>query len=141
MYAIGLDSNLYKVEYSTGTATLIGPLGIAVANSVWWSLSNNFKTLYFTHGSTLYKLNLKTGAAEPIGDASTGPFGAEVLEKGVLYAGAVNPPSIYALNPKTGSSALVATLSGPGVAHPWGLAPIQEQSIKTKSICKAHVVP
>jgi hypothetical protein len=59
----------------------------------------------------------------------------------VLYAGAVSPPTIYTHNPKTGGSSPVAVLSGAGVAKPWGLAPIQAQSINSKSICKAHIVP
>ena len=141
MYAVGFDSNLYTIDYTSGTATLVGPLGIAVSDSGWWGLSTNSKALYFTHGSTLYRLNLKTGSAKEIGAAGAGQFGSEVVEKSVLYGGAVSPPAIYTLNSQTGSSSLVAILSGSGVANPWGLAPIQEQSINPKSICKAHIVP
>jgi hypothetical protein len=141
LYGVGFDSNLYTIDATTGAATLVGPLGIPVADSGWWGLSTNSATLYFTHGSTLYRLSLKTGAAHRIGTAGAGVFGAEVSQLNILYAVSVSPLAVYTLNPATGASQLVANLFGQGTANPGALAPIRDQTIRPKDICNPHRIP
>ena len=141
LYAVGSDSNLYEINVNSGAASLIGPLGLTLDVNSNWGMSTNSIYLYLTHNATLYKLDLMTGKARLVGTASQGSFLSEVTQRGILYAGSSNPLSIFALNARTGGSQFVANLTGAGVANPWGLAPIKEQSITLKNICKAHIIP
>ena len=70
LYMIGGrgNPNLYTVDPSTGTATLIGLYGVADLFGLAFDSRNN--TLYgtqFSGGSGLYELNTSTGAATLIG--------------------------------------------------------------------------
>lgn len=139
LFTGGTDGNLYSMD-TIGNVTLIGLIGLS---GHYWGMSANSKSLYLTVNqggpSTLYKLNLKTGGAKAIGTASEGVFGAELMERGTLYAGSISPLAIYALSTTDGSSSLVSNLSGDGISGgPWGLAPIREQHIKKRKICEAH---
>jgi hypothetical protein len=143
IYAVGIDGNLYSID-TTGAATEIGSVGITVSYNGWWSLSTNSRSLYFTAGyplgtpSTLYVLNLKTGAAVSIGNTGV-EFGATVFENNTLYGGSESSPlSIFSINTQDGSATLVSNLSGNGVDNPWGLAPIRATRISRRKICAAH---
>jgi hypothetical protein len=136
LYAVDVNGDLYSIDYQTGHATLIGPTHVPVACCGYWGMSTNSGSLYFSRESTLYRLNLKTGAAKQIGPASSGIYGAEVMEHGVLFAGSESPSSIYTLDVKTGASTFVSNLSGAGSF--WGLAPIAATSIGKTKICARH---
>jgi hypothetical protein len=138
VYAVGTDANLYSINITNGQGTLIGATGIPVDNG-YYGLSTNAKALYYSHGATLYTLNLKTGAPKLIGTASAGIFGAELLENGLLYAGSESPLAMYTLNTKTGQSTPVSTVSGTSGVF-WGLVPIKAKKISRKKICELHPI-
>ncbi len=77
-YAIGLDGNLYSVDKSTGTTSLIGSTGVAPAEvlqsavfdtktgTLYWAAINADKT------SSLYEVDPTTGTATKIRDFNDG---------------------------------------------------------------------
>lgn len=74
IYGIGLDSNLYRIDKTTGARTLVGATGVdklsrGYPQSAAFDLETN--TLYWCHNtlsytSFLYTVNIETGAAELI---------------------------------------------------------------------------
>ncbi len=119
LYGLDANLNLYAVNPVTAKLHLIGSTGLT--RSAPWSVSNGGPALYMTVGTTLYKLNLTTGAATPA-PAGTENMGGLVWVAGKLYGGSGDsPPAIYHVNTITGADVFVATI---GVSSPvWGLAP------------------
>jgi len=108
LFEVGVDGDLYSINPSNGTSTMIGATGVAIGSTR--GLSNNATTLYYQDAGSLYQLNTSTGAATLIGTNSVG-IGAIVQESGILYGGQNQPTiSVDTLNVSNG----VAT-TGPGV--------------------------
>jgi hypothetical protein len=120
LYVVGLDTNLYSINPSTGAATLIGPTGLGLGS--WRSLSTNSGTLYFADGADLYTLNTGTGAATLVGAfGGSSEMSVMILEGGVLYGADSIHNTIDTINASTGA-ATVGPSSTAG-ATIWGLAP------------------
>jgi probable HAF family extracellular repeat protein len=115
LFADGSDGNLYSINPNTGAATLIGPT--LLGNG----LSTGSNTLYMTDGSTLYTINTSTGAATLVGSSSSGAFGSDVLEAGIIY-GSSSDGAIYTLSSSNGAATFLSNLSG-ATGDLWGLAP------------------
>lgn len=120
MYIVGLNTDLYSINPSTGAATLIGPTGLALG--AWRSLSTNSGTLYFANGPDLYTLNTATGAATLVGAfGGSSEMSVMIFEGGLLYGADSITNTIDTINPGTG-----AATKGPSStagATIWGLAP------------------
>ncbi len=98
LFGVGYDDNLYQISATTGAATLIGPTGLPPLSGVNGfdnSLASNGTTLYYTldtngGNSSLYTLNLTTGAATLIGPTGTNgivgsAFAGPTFDTGQLY--------------------------------------------------------
>jgi hypothetical protein len=125
VYAVTGDSNsnLYQVDLSTGSASLVGNLGV----------SKDFEALAFSPSGTLYALedrdfglytvNTFNGAATFVG--STGLSGADnpgmtFDDDGRLWlVGGNSTATLYEINPSTAASSLVGTV---GSFDGWSLA-------------------
>ena len=140
LYALAANNDLYSVNYQTAAATLVGPIGIDLPG--FWGLSTNANGLLLESEHTLYKLDPSTGAARLRGDGSEGRFGAEAWERGTLYGVSDEVPfAIYSISREDGSVSKVSTLTGvPENLNPYGLAPIKDQVIQQKNICKVHEI-
>jgi hypothetical protein len=86
-------------------------------------MSTGSSVLYVTVNSSLYTLNLTTGAASLVGTSSSGLFGPMVLEAGLLFSGAADPSAIWTLNLSNGAGTFVTNVSGANTNF-WGLAPV-----------------
>src|SRR5215208_4275395 len=72
-YAIDTSSDLYSIDFATGTATLIGPLiGNQAALVEALAVSPSGQLFGTDSGGMLYSLNTNTGAATLIGNTSLG---------------------------------------------------------------------
>jgi hypothetical protein len=112
------NMNLYSINPSTGAATFIGPTGLS-RSAIVEGMSTGSSALYVTVNSSLYTLNLVTGA---VGTSSSGLFGPTVLEAGTLFSGAADPSAIWTLNLSNGAGTFVTNVSGADTNF-WGLAP------------------
>ena len=83
LYGINLDDNLYSIDSSTGTGTLIGPLGVTInyAQDIGYDRDNDilYGTLYAASGG-LYTIDTDAGTATLINN-----FVAEVAGFGIPY--------------------------------------------------------
>jgi uncharacterized repeat protein (TIGR03803 family) len=117
LYVVGLDFNLYSIDSTSGAATLIGPTGLSLSGGLWYGVSTNSSTLYFSAGASLYTLDTATGAATPVGSTGGPQLGALLLEGGILYGGEDSPAlAVATLNPATG-----AATTGPAVTGTTGI--------------------
>ena len=120
LYAVGLDHNLYSINPTTGSDSLIGATGVSFGS--WNGMSTNSSVLYFSAGSSLYTLNTSTGAATLVGNMGS-QMGAILLENGVLWGGEITPTSsIATLNTITGAATTGPAVTGAGSGNVWGLA-------------------
>jgi hypothetical protein len=143
VYAVDTSGDLYAIDTTNARATRVGPTGVpALFNDTWYGMSTNARALYYTHSSTLYRLNLKTGVAKLVGTAGSGLFGAEVFEDGKLFAGSESPSSVFTLNTSTGASTFISNVSGDNGATTafWGLVPIKAMTITVKDVCAPHKI-
>ena len=95
-YAIDDQNQLFQIDPTTGNATLIGPTGIpgVDVNTFSNALAGDGTTLYYIYQqgganpvpSTLYQLDLGTGAATAIGPTGTTGLVGSGFANGVLYA-------------------------------------------------------
>jgi hypothetical protein len=95
-YAVDDQNNLYQIDPGTGAATLVGPTGIPGVdlNTFANGLAGDRSTLYYIYEqggsnpvpSTLYQLDLTTGAATAIGPTGTTGLVGAGFAGGTLYA-------------------------------------------------------
>lgn len=117
LYVVGLDFNLYSIDPASGAATLIGPTGLSLSGGLWYGVSTNSSTLYFSAGPNFYTLDTATGAATLVGSTGGPQMGAMLLEGGILYGGEDSPAlAVATLNPTTG-----AATTGPAVTGTTGI--------------------
>jgi hypothetical protein len=123
LYALDNNLNLYSINRTNGSSTLIGPTGLPVTGPSLLGISSNASVLYLTKDTGLYSLDTTTGAAQFIGDTGE-TIGAMVLSSGQLYAGvetAATPLRLDTLNPMTGAATAGPNLTGT-TQLVWGLA-------------------
>ncbi|MGB3976253.1 MAG: hypothetical protein WBM02_12190 [bacterium] len=108
-YAISYDPhNLYTVNPSDGTMTLVGSTGQVILTGIAYDDVNDI--MYASSSNFLFTLNRFTGAITQVG-----PFGPSLsiidiaYGDGVLYAHCIATDAIYTVNVSTGE----ATLIGP----------------------------
>jgi hypothetical protein len=120
-------NNLYKINRSTGAATLIGGFGLINMKTIVFD--NLTGTLYGSQGagpsSSFYRIDTSTGFATLIGPI--GVFGDNSVsglsfnpQSNVLYGITGGPyPNSYliTINPSTGAGTLVAAVSPPPIGH------------------------
>jgi hypothetical protein len=112
--------NLYSINRTNGSSTLIGPTGVT---GEILGFSSNASVLYLSSDTGLYSLNTTTGAAHFIGDTGE-TIGAMVLSSGQLYAGVETLDTqlrLDTLNPMTGAPTAGPNLTGTTQLM-WGLA-------------------
>jgi len=83
LYALDNDLNLYSINRTNGSSTLIGSTGLTVAGGDILGISSNASVLYLSKDTGLYSLNTTTGAAQFIGNTGE-TIGAMVLSSGQL---------------------------------------------------------
>jgi hypothetical protein len=120
LYATDNHLNLYSINRTTGSSTLIGATGLPAGSGGVLGISSNGSKLYVSDGTGLYSLNTTTGAAHFIGDTGE-TIGAMVLSSGHLYAGAFDLNRLDTLNPITGAPTAGPNLTGT-TQQVWGLA-------------------
>ena len=124
VFAIGLNGDLFSIDFSTGAASRIGATGLGnVEDGLVYGLSNGSSDLYLTRQNELYRVNTDTGFASFIGNSTTGAFGALSYQEGKLFAGFFFPLAVYNLDPSTGAGTLISGITGTGQGS-WGLAPV-----------------
>jgi hypothetical protein len=124
LYAVsfGATQDLYSINPSTGTTTLIGPTGLGYG--AWRGLSTNSSTLYFADGADLYTLSTATGAATLVGAfGGSAEMGVLLTEGGVLYGGDDTDNRVDTINAGTGAATLGPSPSGGFTGSFYGLAP------------------
>jgi hypothetical protein len=110
MIGAGSDSNLYKVDVTSGVATLIGPLGAMPSGDLVWTGSALVLTIEGSPSDVLATVDLGTGHATPIG--STGQvnvYGLAMIAGALI--GFVNGGDIVRLDPATGAATHILTSS------------------------------
>jgi hypothetical protein len=111
-YAVATDSNLYSVDLSTATATVIGSTGIA--NLMEGLALSAGGTLYGTDtAGNLYTLNTSTGAATLVGLTGAGDIEGLVFNGNTLLGSnyTSSPTTIYSINTSNASTTTVTTAS------------------------------
>ena len=117
-YAVDYSNNLYQVNLNIGLATLIGAMGLPgqprlpMPSAIRWSAPG--RTLYYTYetanpanpvASTLYTLNLSTGAATPVGLTGASVIvGSGIIDNKLYGFTGFNSQEIVTIDPSTGAS-------------------------------------
>ena len=138
LYAIGTDENLYSVNATNGSTTLIGPTGFPSGHSQ--SLSGGQAGLYavvsLSTGDILYSLDTTSGAANEIGNTGiTATVTSISFYQGQLYACDAQG-NLYSVNIIDGQTTLIAN-SGQNI---WGmgtptLSPVLAVSSASGGLC------
>jgi hypothetical protein len=115
-FQIGVNSSLYRVDESTGAATLIGDTGFERFGGLAFAPSG---TLYGYTPGALYTLNTTTGAATRIGFLGTpAPEGGLAFQpgSGTLFAVDSTDPNdeLLTINLATGAASIVGPLGAAG---------------------------
>jgi hypothetical protein len=122
----GNPNTLYSLNPSTAATTAISGNSFVPGFSVPYAFSENGSVLLVSDNTTLFGVNLATGALTTIGNFGTGiAMDAMLFEGGVLY-GAAGGVSIDTINTTTAvPTVLELGLSGPDTANAaiGGLAP------------------
>jgi len=108
LYGTASDNNLYRINTTTGAATLVGALGISPSNSDDIAIDPLTGTLYLNAQNThsLYTVNTSTGAATLVGaNGPTEGRGIDGLAFNEVGATAVPEPATMLL---VGSGLVVA---------------------------------
>jgi hypothetical protein len=139
-YAVDFSNNLYQVNLNTGAATLIGAMGLPAPAPPPYAFGDSLvgigSTLYYTYetanpaspvASTLYTLNLSTGAATPVGLTGASVIVGSGIIGNTLYGfTGFNSQEIVTINPATGAatagaSTPVIVFGAASVPEPAGL--------------------
>jgi hypothetical protein len=117
LFGIGGEDVLYEFDTSTGTASVVGPLGIDIGNSgLAWDCTT--QTMYGAdgRGDRVFEIDLTTGAATNVRN-TTVPFGSVGLEydraSGLLYASTGS--ALYTVDPTSGSSTYIGALAASNI--------------------------
>jgi hypothetical protein len=141
-YAVDFANNLYQVNLSTGAATLIGAMGLPAPAPPPFAFGDSLvgigSTLYYTFEtanpaspvpSTLYTLNLATGAATPVGLTGASVIvGSGIIDNALYGFTGFNSQEIVTINPATGvatagaSTPVIVFGAAQGVPEPTSLA-------------------
>jgi hypothetical protein len=120
---LSVPSSLYKVDLTTGAATLIGNMGqISMFGLVYDPVTNKLYGSQSTTASGVFEINKSTGAATFIGN----PGGISL--DGLTYVGSTGdiaglyagPGSLHKINPANGSATLLS--GGGGFVNNCGIA-------------------
>ena len=108
-YAVATDQNLYNVDLTTATPTLVGNTGkflegLAMSpTGALYGTDDNF---------TLYSLDPTTGAATAIGSTGLSDIEGLVFDGTTLLAtNSANTTGVYSLDPATAAATLVTTFN------------------------------
>jgi hypothetical protein len=106
------NASLYKVNVSTGAATLIGVHGVVDMFGLAYDASTD--TLFssqFSQGTGVWKLDKVTGAATFLGDSQVGGLGGMVVNTATNQLVGINDGSgnLFSVNRLTGASTLIAS--------------------------------
>ena len=120
LFAAGFDSPdgfLATLDPETGSFAAIGSFGLAAGQITGLAFDTRRRTLYGIDGggggavseSSLYTIDLETGAARSVGGTGITAGSLEFGPDGVLYAGGVggNRGNLYRIDPSDGSSSFV----------------------------------
>jgi hypothetical protein len=120
VYELGFNDNLYSVNPTNGSLTLIGNTGIPIVSPT--GMSANGPNLFINSQSSLYLVDTSTGLASLIGSSGSVQFGTMVYIDGVYYAGTATgtPYKVVTFDPNT-AAVLTGQDSNSNVF--WGLAP------------------
>jgi PEP-CTERM motif-containing protein len=100
-------NNLYRIDFTAGTASLIGTTGVLIEDLALRSDNTLFGT---TQAGTLYTINTATAASTLIGNTGLGDIEALAFNGANLIGVNFNsPPSIYSLNQLNAAPTLLAT--------------------------------
>jgi hypothetical protein len=112
-FAIDDQNQLFQIDPATGAARLVGPTGIPGIdpNSFANALAGDTTSLYYIYEqggdnpvpSTLYRLDLTTGAATAIGPTGTTNLVGAGFANGVLYAYSLDR-AIFTIDLTTGTA-------------------------------------
>ncbi|MFH0866050.1 MAG: choice-of-anchor J domain-containing protein [Bacteroidota bacterium] len=109
--AVYSDNNFIEIDTLTGARTVIGPLGNAI-NGLTYDQTTD--TLFGTDGTSLYTINIPTGAATLIG--SMGISGSTFINlacngiTGIIYSVNVADDILYSINKTTGAALSVGAI-------------------------------
>ena len=111
------DDNLYSINKTTGAATVIGPLGIDLAEygqDMEFDKNNDvlYLAAYLSSGGALYTINTSTGAATLVGEFMNG---IQIDAFAIPYADFSNDLGIVSI--PSPSSGVVLTSEEPVVVH------------------------
>jgi hypothetical protein len=129
VYELGFNDNLYSVNPTNGSLTLIGNTGIPIVSPT--GMSANGPNLFINSQSSLYLVDTSTGLASLIGSSGSVQFGTMVYIDGVYYAGTATgtPYKVVTFDPNT-AAVLTGQDSNSNVSGQdsnsnvfWGLAP------------------
>ena len=105
-FATDVRFDLYRVDFGTATAALIGNTG-AFFEGI--ALGPNGTLYGTTSGGVLYSINSTTGAATSIGNTGLGNIeGLDFNGNTLLGVNFSSMPSVYSINLTTGAATLVA---------------------------------
>ncbi len=133
LYALDNSFNLYRINPTTGVATLLGPTGAPtgiVSGSYGFSLSTGSSALYFEDDFDLYSINTTTGKGTLIGQSGAPGIGFNSLvsENGTLYgvesSNTLPYNTLYTINTSTGVGTLDTALNPDIAVASFGLAPV-----------------
>src|SRR5262249_14303914 len=118
-------NNLYSINRSTGSATLIGSFGVPLMHAL--AFDNSTGTLYGAYGGNngLYKINPSTGAATLIGITGFTVCGlAFDPPTNTLYGTSYAPGDtrLLRINTTTGQATQIATIALTGISDQRELA-------------------
>jgi hypothetical protein len=113
-FAIDAQNQLFQIDPATGAATLVGPTGIPgidVDDGFANALAGDSTSLYYIYEqggdnpvpSTLFRLDLTTGAATAIGPTGTTNLVGAGFANGVLYAYSFDS-AIFTIDLTTGTA-------------------------------------
>src|SRR5271165_6636052 len=118
VFELDLSLNLYKINLTTGDATLIGPTGLTRFGTD--SVSNSFGNLYYTQDNSLYEINTTTGAGTLLGTLGVSNFEGMALIGGLGWG--VTSAGQLATFTSSGSTTLGPVETG-YTGTPYALAP------------------
>jgi len=110
-YAVATDNNLYSINLTDATPTLIGAVGAGLMEGLAIAPDGS---LYGTSSAgQLYSINKTTGAGALIGSTGLGNLeGLDFLGGTLLATNFSGTPSVYSLNLATAAPTLVQTAAG-----------------------------
>jgi hypothetical protein len=103
------NSNIYTIDETTGTLTLIGASG-ALLNGIAYDDSTD--TLYGASSTSLYTVNKATGVATLIGAMGNAGTIIDIASdgQGHLYGEDITDDNLYSINTATGSATIIGAI-------------------------------